>query len=140
MSKTTAHTFTAAVVLFLACMAISQYGDRLTENGMSTPDGQFVMYDAYDMGLKTHERVAGLIGLLSFSVAGAGALLWERDIYPRAQRASVLGLEGGAGRRIIRAAVPRKSMAAAKINVEDSGARLHEDESLTPLERVIRGY
>jgi hypothetical protein len=140
MSKTTALTFTAAIVLFLACMAVSQYGDRVTENQMSTPDGQFAMYDSDDIGLKTHERLAGLIGLLSFSVAGAGALLWNREIYPRAQRASVLGLEVRTGRRIIRMAVPRKIVAAAKIHVEDSRARLHEDESLTPLERVIRGY
>ncbi len=139
MSKTTALTFTAAVVLFAACVAISLYGPRLAVNRIYGAEKQFVIYDA-DMGLDSWERVAMLTGLLGVSVTIAGALLWERETQPRAQRVSVLGLEERAGRRILRTAVPRKSLAAAEIHVDESPARLHEEESLTPLERVIRGY
>ncbi len=139
MSKTTALTFTAAVCLFAACVAISLYGHRLAVNRISEAGEQFIMYDG-DVGFDSWERAAVLTGLLGVSVTMAGALLWDRETQPRAQRVSVLGLEESAGRRIFRMAVPRKRMTAAEIGVDESYARLHEEENLTPLERVIRGY
>jgi hypothetical protein len=138
MSKTTALTFTTAIILFVACMAISLHGQRIAEDRMYAGNEQFVIYDG-DMELNSWERAAGLTGLLAFSVTIAGAMLWSREIYPRAQRVSVLGLERREGRRIPRPTAHLNSATAAEIHLDESCARLHEEENLTPLERVIRG-
>lgn len=139
MSKTTTHTFTAAVVLFAACVAISVYGQRIAVDQIYAGDERFIMYDG-DMGLDSWERATILTGLLGVSVTFAGALLWNREIYPQAQRVSVLGLEERTEGRNFRTPLPLKCAAAAETNVDESSTCRHEDENLTPLERVIRGY
>jgi hypothetical protein len=138
MSKTTALTFTTAIILFAACMAISLHGQRIAENRMYAGNEQFAIYDG-DIDLNSWERAAGLTGLLAFSVTIAGAMLWSGEIYPRAQKVSVLGLERREGRRIIRPPAHLNSATAAEIHLGESCARLHEEENLAPLERVIRG-
>jgi hypothetical protein len=100
----------------------------------------FIIYDAYDMNLETWQQVTGLTGLLAISVSVAGALLWERETRPQAKRASILGLNETAAGRMVRAAAPQRKAVAAKAHVDRTVASLPEEESLTPLERVIRGY
>lgn len=138
MSKTTALTFTAAIVLFAACVTASVYGHRIAAERMSTLDGYYTIYDA-DLGLDSWEQASVFTGLLGVALTFAGALLWDRETQSPAQRVSVLGLDGRAGRRIFRTAAPLK-IVAATIQVDENCAQLYEEESLTPLERVIRSY
>jgi hypothetical protein len=140
MSKTTARTFIAAAVLLVACVATTLYRHHLAESRRYAGEEQFIMYDRFDTQLDSWERLSGLTGLLAFSVTVAGALLWDRDIYPRAQRGSILGLEGSTARRIVSVDAPLKNPAIAEAHTNESNAQSHEDEYLTPLERVIRGY
>jgi hypothetical protein len=141
MSKTTGLTFIAAVILLAVCVAATLHRHRIVEDRISAGEAQFLMYDGFDVQLDSWERLAGLTGLLAFGVTLAGALMWDRETSSQAQWVSVLGLEERARRRTFRAAVPRKITAAgAVIRVDESLACLHEEEYLTPLERVIRGY
>jgi hypothetical protein len=141
MTKTTALTFVAAVILMIACVAISLHGQRLVQSRMYEENERFIIYDRYDMMLESWEKAAGLAGLLSISTLIAGAMLWGREMQPRAQQpGSVLGLDGRDGRRIVGSAASWKSAVIAEIRVDESCTRLHEEENLTPLERLIRGY
>lgn len=141
MSKTTARTFIAAAVLLAACVAITLHRHHLIENRISAGEELFIMYDGgFDMQLDSWERLAGLTGLLAFSVTIAGALLWNRDLYQQVQRVSFLGLDERARRRIVRVAAPFRSPAIAAAHTNESNAQSPEEENLTPLERVIRGY
>jgi len=82
-----------------------------------------------------------LTGLLATSISIAGALLWDRETQPQENRASILGLdERAATRQMVREAAPQQKAFAANVHVGETGATAHEEESLTPLERVIRGY
>ena len=141
MSKTTALTFTAAFLLLAVCVMASVCS-LSPESQMSAADreAQFIIYDGYNASLETWERLTQLTGLLAISVSIAGAMLWDGETQPQAKRASILGLDETAARRMVRAATPQGAAVAAKAHVDGIGASSREEENLTPLERVIRGY
>jgi hypothetical protein len=143
MSKTTALTFTAAFVLFAACILIGDYASRSAARQGYAEDGapRYAMYDGYDWGLESLETPSGFMGLLAASVSVAGVIMWVReDEQPHATRASILKLDERRTRPRLNAPVHRNNMAGAQASSGESGAQPHEAESLTPLERVIRGY
>jgi hypothetical protein len=142
MSKTTACTFAAAVILLAASFAINDYGDyiiaaqRAAERGLS----EFpVYYDDCNRGLNAWERASGLTGLLAISVSVAGALLWNRETQPETKRSSILGLNELTAGQIVRRVAQQNIVSIAATRIDESNAHLHEEEYLTPLERVIRG-
>lgn len=140
MSKTTARTFIAAAVLLAACVAITLHEHRIVDDRISAGEEVFIMYDGFDMQLDSWQRLAGLTGLLAFSTTIAGAMLWNRELYPRAQRVSFLGLDERVGSPVVNVAAPFKGPAIAAAHTNESNSQSHEEENLTPLERVIRGY
>ena len=142
MSKTTARTFIAAACLLVVSLLINTYGERIFEGQPATVEGlpSYSIHDVCPAGVAPWERAAGLIALMAVSISIAGVMFWDREPQPMTEQASVLKLDGGATRRMARIATPLKSATTAPVYVNQSNARLHEDESLTPLERVIRGY
>lgn len=142
MSKTTALTFNAAFLLLAASVMAYVYSLNLIESQMSVADREspFIIYDGYHASLETWERVTQLSGLLAISLTIAGALLWDRETQPQAKQASILGLNEMSPGRMLRAAAPQQTIVAAKPHIDGTIAPAQEEESLTPLERVIRGY
>ncbi|MDT4897810.1 MAG: hypothetical protein QOH25_2887 [Acidobacteriota bacterium] len=142
MSKTTALTFAAAAVLLAASFAINIYGHHsIAAQRAAEREQEFTMY-CYDCdtGLESWERTAVLTGILAIAVSFAGVLLWDRETQPEAKRSSILGLNEQMAGRIVRRVAPQSIVAGAAARIDESNARLREEESLTPLERVIRGY
>jgi cbb3-type cytochrome oxidase subunit 3 len=137
MSKTTALTFTAAFLLLAACVMTSVYAPR---NSARYEQEAFIIYDGYDSSLETWERATQLTGLLAISLSIAGALLWNRETQPQAKQATILGLNEMSPGRMLRATAPQQTIVAAKPHIDGMIAPAQEEESLTPLERVIRGY
>jgi hypothetical protein len=144
MSKTTALTFVAAIVLFAACIVIGDYGARSVAQQRYAAEGAtpFMMFDEFDTELESWERASGLMGLMALSVLVAGTILWVRDEEPpHSKRVSILRLDERPPRQILTAPAPYNSAAGARARFDEGGAQpQHEMESLTPLERVIRGY
>lgn len=138
MSKTTARTFAAAAFLLAAAFAISIYGSHsIAAQRAAERERGFAMY-CYDCDLEldSWERASVLTGILAIAVSFAGVLLWDRETQPEAKRSSILGLNEQTARRIVRRVTPQNLVAGT----DESNAHLREDEFLTPLERVIRGY
>lgn len=142
MSKTTARTFIAATLLLAASLAINIYGQRIVESPMMTEEGLplYTSCSHCSSERENWERAAALLGLLAISVSIAGAMFWDREAGPMTEQASLLRLDDSAARRTNRVAAPSKSVGIADARIIESTAHLREDESLTPLERVIRGY
>jgi hypothetical protein len=145
MTKTTARTFATAVVLLAASVTIELYGHYSVARqriaaGYSSGYTLYDVYDRYQMELETWNQAAGLTGLLAIAVSLVGAMLWDREDPPKPAQGSILMLDGIAGRRAVRARAPLETGLAAELRVDESCRRTHDDESLTPLERVIRGY
>lgn len=138
MNKTIALTFTAAAVLLAASFAVNIYGDYVVESQRRDVPELRIYCDRCDTGLESWERAAGLIGLLSFSLTAAGAMLWHSEEQSMARQISVLGLEEKAARRIVRTPGTWNSVVALEIHVDGSRVPFREEEHLTPLERVIR--
>ena len=145
MSKTTARTFLAAAVLLAVTAMIYIYGYRVIENQMAAAreaEPQLAMSDNYHMyfrELDKWERAAILTGLLAVAVSITGAILWEREMPSVAQQSSILGLNQQAAGRNVRRAAPQNVVAFMAPGPAESHTRLCEEDSLTPLERVIRG-
>lgn len=145
MSKTTARTFILAAVLLAMCVMTYMYGHRSVENqliaaGEALPPFSMDDYYPYYMELKTWEQAAAVIGLLGVSLSVAGAIRWDREMSPELNQSSILGLNEQATKRIVRSAAPQNVVSIAAARLDESNARWREEESLTPLERVIRGY
>lgn len=137
MSKTTARTFIAAFLLLAVAVLAGVYG---SSHIMTDKPSTFIIYDGYNESLVTWESLTQVTGLLAIAVSVAGALLWDRETRPQAKQSSILGLDETAAGRMLRATVPRQTLAAAKAQTGEMSAAVDEEESLTPLERVIRGY
>lgn len=145
MSKTTARTFIAGAVLLAMCVMIYMYGHRSVENQLiaareALPQFSMDDYYPYYMELKTWEQAAAVIGLLGVSLSVAGAIKWDREMPPELKQSSIFGLNEQGARRIVRRAAPQNVVSIAAARIDESKKRLREEESLTPLERVIRGY
>jgi hypothetical protein len=137
MSKTTARTFIAAFLLLAAAVLAGVYGSSRIMTDEQSP---FIIYDGYDESLVTWESLTQVAGLLAIAVSIAGALLWERETRPQVKQASILGLNETAASRMVRAAATQQTIVTAKAHTVEMSAAIYEEESLTPLERVIRGY
>jgi hypothetical protein len=143
MKKPVTLTFIAAAVLFAASVTTYVYGQQMVlSQRLAEEDAQVFAMTAcgFDPQLESWEKAAGLIGLLAASTFIAGGLLWDRETQSEAERLSILGINERRARRIARETAPCKCMVVEKTNSDVSATRLHEDDYLTPLERVIRGY
>ena len=140
MGRTIALTFTAAALLMAAGLALNSYGREIFEGGQAAAEElpRFSIPECYGGcgEMESWEKAAGVAWLLALAVFIAGAMLWQAETPAPTQRILVLGLNAGAPRRVARAASP------VVIKAHANGARLprlHDDEGLTTLERVIRG-
>jgi len=143
MTKTTALTFATAVVLLVAAVTFEFYGHYSVAKQRSAAGDSpgFIITDGHEMDLDAWEQAAGLTGLLAITVSLVGAMLWDREDPPKLARTSILMLDGAKAGPIVRATKPLKNRCAtAELRVDESRRRIQDDESLTPLERVIRGY
>jgi hypothetical protein len=148
MNKTTALTFVAAVFLLAASLAMDIYGHESAAGRKyaAREVSGYATYDDEDAEPGAWERASGLAGFLSLTLALVGAMLWDReDAPPHEARRSVLMLDGCAARQVAGVSAPSKSpeslrnTLAAGMPVCESSVRSPRDESLTPLERVLRG-
>ena len=124
MRRAIALVFTAAALLMLGAVAAGIYNSEAfkAQQATAVEAPRFSMYECYDCGgLEPWEQAAGIAGLVAVAMSIGGAMLCAPEPRPP-HRVSMLGLCAGAPRR---AARPQ---------------RLDDDEGLTPLERVIRGY
>ena len=138
MRKTIVLTFVAAALLMAASVALDSYGREIFEDQRSAAGDlpRFTVYDCESVLLESWKKPAVVFRLLAFSLLIAGVRL-SRSEPPTA---SVLGLDTGASRRVVRRASPMQS--AVIVNVRADAAslpRVREEDGLTPLERVIRG-
>ena len=140
MNKSVAGTFIAAAVLVVVSLSINFYGQSIVESQRLAGEGQFTAYDVCGSQLDPWEQASGIFGLMAFSTSIAGAMFWYREQDPIAEQSSILMLGERTATGTVRMAAPPKDAAIAKAHVDQSHERRHEDESLTPLERVIRGY
>jgi hypothetical protein len=143
MKKPVALAFIAAAILFLTSVTTYVYGQQsVLRQRLAAEDSHlFTMTECdFDMQLDSWEQAAGLIGLVAASAFIAAGLLWGRETQSEAERLSILGINERRPRQIARETAPCKCMVVEKIKVKVSDARPREDDYLTPLERVIRGY
>ena len=142
MSKTTALTFIAAFLLLSVCVMAGIYGPGIIESRLHATDGlwPYAIYSDHDPSFKTLDQMVLLTGLLAVSLSIAGAMLWDRETQPQARQASILGLDETALATMVRPTATRRTIVAANVHVDGISAPAQEEESLTPLERVIRGY
>lgn len=139
MNKTIKLTFAAAALLMAMAMATHIFGYH-SDAAQRAAERMRRYCDHCETGLESWERASGLLGLLAVSVSIAGGILWDREMQPQALRRSVLGLDEIASRRAFRAAAPSKSVVAERVYVQGNRTHPMEEENLSPLERVIRGY
>jgi hypothetical protein len=143
MKKTIGLTFAAAAVLLATSIAIDFYGQHVVASqraAMRDLQELAIYCDHCETGLESWDRASALVGFLAFSVSIAGWMLWHKEAQPQAGRSSILGLDDVAPRRIFSVAAPPKSVVSDEVYGGASSAVPLEDESLTPLERVIRSY
>jgi hypothetical protein len=140
VNKTVVRTYLAAVALLAVSLLIGLYGHYLFESQRFAEKGLFTVTDACFSPLDTWEQASGFIGLMAISVAIAGTMFWDREPDPIAEQSSILRLDERAPGQMMSVAAPLKRAVVVQAHVDESNARLHEEESLTPLERVIRGY
>lgn len=146
MSQTTAQTFITATLLLVLSMTLYLYGHHVVESQIAEVDGMVPMYHYYDMQLEMWEKAAGWVGLVAFSVFIGGMIFWEREKQPIAEPASILRLNERAPGQMVEVAAPLPVALITAVHLDESNVRRQvvesssEDEYLTPLERVIRGY
>jgi hypothetical protein len=127
MTRTIVLTFTAAVLLMAAAVALGAYGRDSFEHHRAAAEEvlPLTIYECFDCDLlNSWEKAADVTWLLALGVLIAGIKLSAAETQPP-HRVSMLGLHASMPRRIVRADATRLP-------------RLHDDEGLTPLERVIR--
>jgi hypothetical protein len=142
MSKTTIGIFIVAAFLLVVSLAINILGRRIVESQLITAEGQqlYPRCDHCGTALDDWQQAASLMVLLAISVSIAGAMFWEKETRPVTGQASILKLNERRAEQSGTAAARRDSGVLAAIGIDESNTRLSEDETLTPLERVIRGY
>ncbi len=122
MRRAIVLVFTAAALLMLGAVAVGIYNREVFEAQQAAAGElpRFSMYECYHCGgMEPWEQAAGVAGLVAFAMSIAGVMLCAPEPQPP-HRVSMLGLHAVAPRRPAR--LPRP----------------HDDEGLTPLERVIR--
>lgn len=122
MRRSIVLIFAAAALLMVAAVALNIYGREIFEPRRAAAEGlpEFSMSECYSPELKPWEKASLACGWLSIALSTAGAMLWGTELCARRQHVLLLG--GVAQVDPLR--LPRP----------------HDDEGLTPLERVIRGY
>ena len=127
MRRAIVLTFTAAALLFAAGMALEGYGREIFEGRRAAAEelSRFSMDECFHCRkMESWEKAAGVAWLLGVGVLVAGIKL-SADGPRLPHRISMLGLDADAPRRVVRADAVRLPCP-------------HDDEGLTPLERVIR--
>lgn len=141
MRKTIVLTFTAAVLLMAAASTLELHGRNVYEYHMAAVGSpSFTWHEYHHPLLESWDRVSDVVWLLSLGVLVAGLMLSAAEPTPP-HHVSMLGLDAGARRRSVRAPSTAKSPVLSNVRAAAQCLpRDHDDESVTPLERVIRGY
>ena len=146
MSRTSVHTFITAAFLLVLSLILYLYGQSVVEREMIAGDGMVMMCGDYCAQLESWDKAAGWIGLVAVSVSIGGVIFWEREARPIMEQASILRPNERAPGRMIEVATPLQSAVITEVHTDESSVRRHEEgcpsqnDCLTPLERVIRGY
>lgn len=146
MSQTTAHIFITAALLLALSLTLYLYGHHVVENQIIEGDGMMQMYHYYDLQLASWENAAGWFGLAAFSVFIGGAIFWERETRSIVEQASILRLDERWPGQMPRVDAPLPGAFTTKVHADENNVRRHQEASpseeqyLTPLEKVIRGY
>ena len=126
MRRTIVLTFTAAALLIVAALALNSYGREIFEGERAAEESaRYWMDECFGCReMEPWEKAAGIAWLMALGVLTAGIKL-SADAPLPPHRVSMLGLRTVAPGRVARAAAARLPSP-------------HDDEGLTPLEKVIR--
>lgn len=140
MSRTTAHTFITAALLLALSITFYLYGHHLAERQMPAAEGMFTLHQCFDGQFDSWEKAGSWLALVGISVSIGGVIFWAREMQPIVERASILTLDIRGPGPITSTAAPLMSVDVPQAVIDEDRAAPDEDESLSPLERVIRGY
>lgn len=128
MKKNIILVFAAAALMMAAAVALAMYGQAIFEAQLAAAEeaegsARFVISECYDAQLGPWEKASLLCGLLSAALTAAGTMLWDAESRAAWHYVLLPGPDAGAPQRVAAHFQPAR-----------------DDEGLTPLERVIRGY